>query len=167
MVVSPHLAGDPLIRSIVGRVIATPHMLAGAAAASKARSVSAALAIGALTHLALDAVPHRDYRLGAFRGVALTADLAIGTFATARLSRGSAVSLAGALGGVLPDVVSLGERVLGVAPIGWAHATIHSDSRPLPWCSAAIQGFTAVTAALVLGATARSAHRPGPHLGRG
>jgi hypothetical protein len=131
-------------------MIATPHMLVGAAGALKARSVGGALAIGALTHLALDAVPHRDYRLGALGGLALTADLAVGTLAVVRLSGGSEVLLAGALGGVLPDVVGLAERALGVSPTGWAHATIHSDSRPSPWRSAAIQGLTAVTAALIL-----------------
>ncbi len=60
--------------------------------------------------------------------------------------------------------VGLAERALGVFPTGWAHATIHSDSRPSPWCSAAIQGLTAVTAVLVLRATAERAPRPGEHL---
>jgi hypothetical protein len=152
MPVSIAIAGtdQPLCSSIVGAVIATPHMLVGAAGALKARSVGGALAIGALTHLALDAVPHRDYRLGAFGGVALTADLACGTLAVVRLSGGSEIVLAGALGGVLPDVVGLAERRLGVFPTGSAHATIHSDGRPSPWCSAAIQGLTAAIAALVL-----------------
>jgi hypothetical protein len=145
-------------------MIATPHILVGAAGALKARSVGGALVIGALTHLALDAVPHRDYRLGALGGLVLTADLACGTLAVARLSGGSEVLLAGALGGVLPDVVGLAERALGVFPTGWAHATIHSDSRPSRWCSAAIQGLTAVTAVLVLRATAERAPRPGEHL---
>ncbi|MGC2373514.1 MAG: hypothetical protein WA484_06545 [Solirubrobacteraceae bacterium] len=136
-------------------MIATPHMLAGAAGALKARSVGGGLAIGVLTHLVLDAVPHRDYRLGALGGLVLTADLTAGTLAVVRLSGGSEVLLAGALGGVLLDVVGLAERALGVSPTGWAHATIHSDARPSPWCSAAIQGLTAVTAALVLRAAAR------------
>lgn len=147
-------------------MVATPHMLAGAAGASRARSVGGALAIGVLMHLALDSVPHRDYRLGASGGLAFTADLACGTLAVARLSGGSEVLLAGALGGVLPDVVGLAERALGVAPTGWVHATIHSDSRPSPWCSAAIQGLTALTAALVLGAADGHARRPQASPGR-
>jgi hypothetical protein len=146
-------------------MIATPHMLVGAASALKARSVGGALAVGALTHLALDAVPHRDYRRGAFGGLALTADLACGTLAVVRLSGGSELLLAGALGGVLPDVVGLAERALGVSPAGWAHATIHSDSRPSPGCSAAIQGLTAGTAVLVLWASAGRAPRAGGNLG--
>jgi hypothetical protein len=140
---------------MVGAMVATPHMLVGAAGALKARSLVGGLAIGALTHLALDAVPHRDYRLRALGGLALTADLACGTLAVARLSGHSDILLAGALGGVLPDVVGLAERALGVSPTSWAQATIHSDSRPSPRCSAAIQGLTVVTAALVLRAGAR------------
>lgn len=137
-------------------MIATPHMLVGAVCASRARSLGGGLAIGVLTHLALDAVPHRDYRLDAWGGFVLTTDLATGTLAVLRLSGGSPVLLAGAVGGVLPDVVALAERALGVSPTGWAHAKIHTDSRPSPWLSAAIQGLTAVTGALVLRATGQS-----------
>lgn len=140
-------------------------MLIGAAGALKARSVGGALAIGALTHLALDAVPHRDYRLDALGGLGLTADLACGTLAVVCLSGGSEVLLAGALGGVLPDVVGLVERRCSVSPTGWVHATMHSDSRPSPWCSAAIQGLTAAAAALVLWAAGGRARQPGGHLG--
>jgi hypothetical protein len=135
-------------------MIAAPHMLVGAACASRARSVRGALAIGVLTHLALDAVPHRDYRLGACGGLVLTTDLAAGTLAVLRLSGGSEVLLAGAVGGVLPDVLALAERAFAVSPIGWAHATIHTDSRPSPWLSTAIQGLTAAMAALALRGTA-------------
>ena len=111
------------------------------------------MAIGVLTHLALDAVPHRDYRLDAWGGLTLTTDLAAGTLAVLRFSGGSQVLLAGAVGGVLPDVVAFAERALGVSPTGWAHATIHTDSRPSPWLSTTIQGVTAVLAALALRAT--------------
>jgi hypothetical protein len=142
-------------------MIATPHMLVGAAGALKARSVGGALAIGVLTHLALDAVPHRDYRLGASGGMALTADLACGTLAVARLSGGSEVLLAGALGGVLPDVVRLAEGAFAISPTGWVHATVHSDSHMSPWRSAAIQGLTAMAAALVLRVAAGRERRVG------
>jgi hypothetical protein len=142
-------------------MVATPHMLAGAAGALKARSVGGGLAIGALTHLALDAVPHRDYRLGALAGLVLTTDLVAGTLAVCRLSGRSDVVLAGALGGVLPDAVRLAERALGISPTGWAHDTIHTDSRSSPWRSAAIQGLTAVTAALVLRVAAGRERRVG------
>jgi len=142
-------------------MIATPHMLVGAAGALKARSVGGALAIGVLTHLVLDAVPHRDYRLGALGGLALTADMAAGTLAVCRLSGRSQVVLAGALGGVLPDVMRLAERALAISPTGWVHDTMHTDSRPSPWRSVAIQGLTAVTAALILLAAAGRERRVG------
>ncbi len=134
-------------------MIATPHMLIGAACASRARTVRGALAAGALTHLLLDAVPHRDYRPHALGGLALGGDLAVGTLAVVRLAGGSRVRLAGAIGGVLPDVLALAERALGRSPIGCAHATAHTDSRPSPLLSASIQGLTAVLGALALSAT--------------
>lgn len=146
-------------RTIVAAMIATPHMLVGAACASRTHSVKGALAIGVLTHLALDAVPHRDYRLDALGGLVLAADLAAGTLAAVRLSGGSQVVLAGAVGGVLPDVVALAERASGKSPIGCAHVTAHTESRPSPWLSTAIQGLTAVMAAMALRATtSRSPH---------
>ncbi len=125
-------------------------MLVGAACASRARSVGGALAIGVLSHLLLDAVPHRDYRLRAFGGLVLGADLTTGTLAAVGLSGGSEVLLAGAIGGVLPDVLALAEGALGRSPIGCAHATAHTDSRPSPWLSASIQGLTAVLGAVAL-----------------
>lgn len=131
-------------------MIATPHMLVGAACASRARTVRGALTIGVLTHLALDAVPHRDYRLKASGGLVLGIDLVVGTLGVVGLSRGSEILLAGAAGGVLPDVIALAERSLGVYPVGWAHATAHTDSRPSPLLSASIQGLTAVLGALAL-----------------
>jgi hypothetical protein len=137
-------------RTIVAAVIATPHMLVGAACASKARSVRGALAIGALTHLLLDSIPHRDYRLNAFGGLVPGADLTVGSLAVLYLSGGSEVQLAGALGGVLLDVIALAERPLGRSPVGCAHATAHTDSRPSPLLSAAIQGLTAVLGAVAL-----------------
>lgn len=131
-------------------MVATPHMLVGGACASRARTVGGALAIGALTHLLLDAVPHRDYDMRSFGGLVLGADLAGGTLAAVRLSGGSEVKLAGALGAVLPDVLALAERALGRSPAGCAHATAHTDSRPSPLLSALIQGLTAVLGALAL-----------------
>ncbi|MGA7705725.1 MAG: hypothetical protein WB998_12605 [Solirubrobacteraceae bacterium] len=131
-------------------MIATPHMLVGAACASRARTVGGALAIGALTHLLLDAIPHRDYRLDASGGLVLGTDMAAGTLSAVCLSRGSRVRLAGAVGGVLPDVLALAERALGRSPVGTAHATAHTDSRPSPLLSASIQGLVAVAGAVAL-----------------
>lgn len=131
-------------------MIATPHMLVGAACASRARTVAGAVAIGAMTHLLLDAVPHRDYRLGAWGGLVLGTDLAGGALSVACLSRGSKVRLAGAVGGVLPDVIALGERAAGRSLLGSAHASAHTDSRPSPLLSASIQGLFALAGAGVL-----------------
>src|ERR1022692_4071564 len=78
--------------TIVGAMIATLHILVGAAGVLKARSVGGALAIGALTHLALDAVPHRDYRPGALGGLALTA-VAVLCCARSRRSPSSVASV--------------------------------------------------------------------------
>lgn len=144
------LSRSPPARTIVAAMIVTPHMLVGAACASKARSIGGALAIGVLSHLALDAVPHRDYRLKASGGLVLGTDLVVGTLGVLGLSRGSEILLAGAAGGVLPDVIALAERSLRVYPVGWAHATAHTDSRPSPMLSASIQGLTALLGALAL-----------------
>jgi len=131
-------------------MIATPHMVAGAAGATKARSTTGAVAIGTLTHLVLDGVPHRDYRMDTFGGLALIADTTIGTLVVWRLSKGSKVLLAGALGGMLPDLLRLIERALHINLTTWAHNTIHTPSRPSPWRSAAAQGLVAGAAALAL-----------------
>ncbi len=131
-------------------MVATTHMLAAGALAVKARSVKHALAIGVLSHWMLDAVPHRDYRWGAFGGLVLALDLTGGAVAVSGLSGGSPPVLAGALGGVLPDVVRSGERVLHLKLTRTLHDTIHTPSRPPAWSALALQGLTAAGAALVL-----------------
>ena len=45
-------------------MVATPHALAGAFASRFARSPRGAVAAGVISHLALDRIPHTDYRLG-------------------------------------------------------------------------------------------------------
>jgi hypothetical protein len=132
-------------------MIATTHALVGAAAAMKARSVAGAVTVGALTHLLLDAIPHRDYRRNALCGLALPADLAAGAMTTWCLSHGSKLALAGALGGVMPDALRVVEQVAGVGMASWAHDTMHTDSRPPRWWSVRIQGLIAMTAAAMLG----------------
>ena len=142
-------------------MVATTHVLVGAACALRARSPVGGLAIGVLTHLALDAVPHRDYSRDALGGLALTADLTAAGLAVWSLSDRSEVVLAGALGGVLPDVVRVAERSLGVKLTSWAHDTVHTAGRPPAWRSAAVQGLTAATAALALSRSSRG-RRPRP-----
>jgi hypothetical protein len=140
-------------------MIATTHMLVGAVGALKARSIPGAVAIGALTHLLLDAVPHRDYRRRTLGGLALPADLVVGAVAAWGLSDGSRPAVAGAIGGVLPDVLRVAEQATGVDVTRWAHDTTHTDSRPSAWGSAAIQGLTSVTAALALSWLSRRSSR--------
>ena len=131
-------------------MVATTHMLAAGALALKARSPGHALAIGVLSHLLLDAVPHRDYRWNSLGGLVLGADIAGGALAVGRLSGGSPVVLAGAFGGVLPDVVRPVERALHLKLTSGLHDTMHTASRPPAWCSLALQGLTAAGAALAL-----------------
>jgi hypothetical protein len=132
-------------------MVVTPHMLVGAAGARRARSVAGALAIGALTHLALDAAPHRDYRMESLCGTVLLADTAVGVCLVWRLSRRSRVAMAGAIGGMLPDLARMTERRKHVNVTTWAHDTIHTPSRTSTWRSVSVQGSVAVTAAIVLG----------------
>jgi hypothetical protein len=140
-------------------MIAATHMLAGAALAARGDSRPRAVAIGALAHLLLDAVPHRDYRRRSWGGLALPADLAAGAVLSWALSGGSSQALFGAAGGVLPDVLRVAEGTADVNLTSWAHDLAHSDSRPSPWCSTAIQGLTAGAAASALWAAAGRARR--------
>src|ERR1700733_2728596 len=84
-------------------MIATPHTLAGAFASRFARTPRGALAAGVLSHLALDRIPHTDYRLTNRK--ALVADLAAATLLSAALSRRHRLAAAGAFGGVLPGLI--------------------------------------------------------------
>ena len=94
-------------------MIATPHALAGAFAARFARTPRGALAAGVISHLALDRIPHTDYRLDNRK--AILADLAAATVLTAMLSRRHRLAAAGAFGGVLPDLAMAAEPAPGSA----------------------------------------------------
>jgi hypothetical protein len=143
--------------STLGAMVATTHMLAAGALALKARSLKHGLAIGVLSHLMLDAVPHRDYRWNALGGLALGVDLAGGALTVGKLSGGSRVVLAGALGGVLPDIMRPAERALHLRLTSRLHDTIHTPSRPPAWSALALQGLTAAGAALLLHTASRAA----------
>jgi hypothetical protein len=141
-------------------MIATTHMLVGGALALKARSFKHALTIGVLSHLMLDAVPHRDYRWDAFGGLALGVDLTGGALAVGKLSGGSRVVLAGALGGVLPDIVRPAERALHLKLTTTLHDTIHAAGRPSAWSAVAVQGLTVASAVLLLRTAVRGRVEP-------
>ena len=72
----------------------TPHALAGAFASRFARSPRVALVAGVVSHLALNRIPHTDYRL-ANRKVVL-AHLAAATLLTATLTRRHGLAAVGA-----------------------------------------------------------------------
>jgi hypothetical protein len=109
-------------------MIATPHALAGAFASRFARNPSAALAAGAISHLALDRIPHTDYRLG--NRTALFADLATATLCTAALARRHRLAAAGAFGGVLPDLLMVAEMRAGVRVTRRLHHANHTSIKP-------------------------------------
>jgi hypothetical protein len=109
-------------------MIATPHALAGAFASRFARTPRGALAAGVISHLALDRIPHTDYRL-ANRKV-LLADLAAATLVSAALTRRRKLAAAGALGGVFPDLMMVAELRTGLRVTLPLHHANHTSIEP-------------------------------------
>jgi len=109
-------------------MIATPHALAGAFASRFARSPRGALVAGVISHLALDRIPHTDYRL-ANRKV-LLADLAAATVVSAALARRHRLAAAGAFGGVLPDLMMVAELRTGLRVTLPLHHANHTSIEP-------------------------------------
>jgi hypothetical protein len=109
-------------------MIATPHALAGAFASRFARSPRGALVAGVISHLALDRIPHTDYRL-ANRKV-LLADLAGATVVSAALARRHRLAAAGAFGGVLPDLMMVAELRTGLRVTLPLHHANHTSIEP-------------------------------------
>jgi hypothetical protein len=147
-------------------VLATAHVLVGALLARSAPSASTALALGLLSHPALDALPHwglddrrgdpRDRRI--FYAVAV-ADGLTALAVSARLLRGSprpAVTAAGIAGGLALDLDKPGELVglegLYPAPLAAWHTRIQRLEHPRRWWC---DGLTALTAAAALRLPAR------------
>jgi len=109
-------------------MIATPHALAGAFASRFARTPRGAVAAGVISHLALDRIPHTDYRL-ANRKV-LLADIAAATLASAALTRRRKLAAAGAFGGVLPDLMMVAELRTGLRVTLPLHHANHTSIQP-------------------------------------
>jgi hypothetical protein len=109
-------------------MVATPHALAGAFASRFARNPRGALAAGVISHLALDRIPHTDYRLANRK--ALIADLAAASVLTAVLSRRHRLAAAGAFGGVLPDLIMVSEQRTGVRLTLPLHHANHTSIDP-------------------------------------
>jgi hypothetical protein len=109
-------------------VIATPHALAGAFAARFARTPRGALAAGVISHLALDRIPHTDYRLDNRKALCL--DLAVASALTAVLARRRRLAAAGAFGGVLPDLAMAAELRTGLRLTLPLHHANHTSIEP-------------------------------------
>jgi hypothetical protein len=109
-------------------MVATPHALAGAFASRFARGPRGALAAGVISHLALDRIPHTDYRLTNRK--ALFADLAAATLLSAALGRRHRLAAAGAFGGVLPDLVLVAELRSGLRVTLPLHHANHTSIEP-------------------------------------
>jgi hypothetical protein len=109
-------------------MVATPHALAGAFASRFARSPRGALAAGVISHLALDRIPHTDYRLANRK--ALFADLAAAGVVTAVLARRHRLAAAGAFGGVLPDLAMVAELHTGMRITLPLHHANHTSIEP-------------------------------------
>ena len=100
-------------------MLSTPHLLVGAAIGSQIGGVPGAFAFGVISHLILDAIPHTDEDLLEAPGhkrimpadyVAVILDIIVGlimvTYFTFSQNHISANVLAGAIGGISPDLLS-------------------------------------------------------------
>jgi hypothetical protein len=132
-------------------MIATPHALAGAFASRVTRSPRGTLAAGVISHLALDRIPHTDYRLDNRK--AMLADLTAATLLTAGLARRHRLAAAGAFGGVLPDLMMVTELRTGLRLTLPLHHANHTSIEP-PLVVGVLTQL--VTAALLLA----QLHRP-------
>jgi hypothetical protein len=144
-----------------GRVLATVHVLAGAAIGRVVRRPGAAFALGVASHFVLDMLPHwgtplvtaeqqRTFmRVAVGDGLALTA-----AFAALAATGSPAAELAGAFGGLLPDLdkpaAKVGVRQLWPDPIHHVHVGIQWGERPHRW---PVDGTAAATLTAVLAAT--------------
>jgi hypothetical protein len=109
-------------------MVATPHALAGAFASRFARTPRGALAAGVISHLALDRIPHTDYRLANRK--MLIADLATAALLSAALTPRHRLAATGAFGGVLPDLLMVAELRTGVRVTLALHHANHTSIEP-------------------------------------
>lgn len=108
-------------------MVITPHGLTGALIGSRAETAVGALTLGLLSHLALDRVRHRDYSVTGARGrgrVAADA-LLLGASLVAAGARRRAI--AGAIGGIAPDLVCVAWRA-GWLPGAGALVRLHDHN---------------------------------------
>jgi hypothetical protein len=140
-------------------MVATPHALAGAFVSRFARSPRGALAAGVISHLALDRIPHTDYRLDNRK--AMFADLAAATLVTAALARRHRLAASGALGGVLPDLIMVAELRTGLLVTLPLHHANHTSIKPPVMVGVLTQIVT--TAVLITGLVGPVRYEHGRH----
>ena len=88
------------------RVVATPHSLTGALAASRSRSLPAAFTLGLASHLELDTLPYHNYdRRGLTGKLTALTDLTLAGLLLTDADL-SPAQWAGALGGIAPDLLA-------------------------------------------------------------
>jgi hypothetical protein len=109
-------------------MVVTPHALAGAFASRFACGSRGAVAAGVFSHLALDRIPHTDYRLTNRK--AMLADVAVATVLTAALARRRRLAAVGAFGGVLPDLAMVAELRTGLRVTLPLHHANHTSIEP-------------------------------------
>ena len=109
-------------------MVATPHALAGAFAARFARTPRGALAAGVISHLALDRIPHTDYRLDNRK--AMLADLAAATILTAALTRATASPQPERSAACCPTLMTVTELRTGLRITQPLHHANHTSIEP-------------------------------------
>jgi len=140
-------------------MVIAPHALVGALTVRLAGARGAgALALGVTSHFPLDAVPHRDYALG---GVAGATRLALdATLAGVMLVAADAddASLLGALGALLPDVLTVIARrsPLRLRSYERLHRCFHTARAPRALTSTLVQLAVVYGATRALAAIARA-----------
>lgn len=137
-------------------MVITPHSLVGALVGARRRSVGSAFAAGVKSHFALDRVPHYDYSLDGLRGKT-TAAAELALVAALLRRRGlKATEVAGAVGGIAPDVICLLERH-GCLPqlLGPVHDRSHTKRSLSVGPGLLLQAGVVVAALALLGSAER------------
>jgi len=116
--------------------------------------------VGVASHFLLDLIPHTDYSPKGWGMATLATDLTGGALLTCALTGGEVKALAGAAGGIAPDVLQFIERAHGKRLTTPMHGVCHIIKPPL-WLGIATQVLVSAGAILVLSrnGTGSSEHR--------
>lgn len=104
-------------------MVITPHATVGALVGSHSPNIAVAFFAGVASHYCLDAIPHQDYSLEDKQ--LLRADAALAS--TLLLVNRSPRALAGALGGIMPDLIEFGLPKRYLRPLRRFHARAHAS----------------------------------------